>query len=59
MLINENSLKYEHLQKLKELKIDLTEYLLSSFKKPSKVIQIVKKQQNEKDSEFSNIHFHE
>jgi len=55
--MDENGLRCEHLKKLKEeFEIDLTDYLISLLRKPTKRLQIVKSYDS---TNFSNIHFHE
>ena len=64
----QNNHEINHLKRLNELNIDLTEYLIGSIEKTDKLIKIVNKNvagthkdgtSIEKSSTAPNIHFHE
>lgn len=54
-----NQQQLEHLEKLKDLDIDLTSYLVSSLSIPDRHVQIVNKSGLPNKEIHSNIHFHE
>ena len=57
----QNKQEIDHLKKLQELNINLTEYLIGSIQKTDKLVKIVnnKGDSGDKGSSFANIHFHE
>jgi hypothetical protein len=54
-------LNLSHLEKLKQLDVDLNKYLLTNIEKPEKLIKILNQNSslNNKNEKFANIHFHE
>ena len=61
----QNKQNFEHLVKLNDLNINLTDYLVSNIQKPEKLVQIVNKSSNglensnTQSNNFANLHFHE
>lgn len=57
----ENELNLSHLEKLKQLDVNLNDYLLSNIQKPEKLVKILNQNSsaNNKNDNFANIHFHE
>ncbi|CAF0782822.1 unnamed protein product [Brachionus calyciflorus] len=61
-LAKKNEQKLEHLEKLNQFNIDLTDYLVTSLSSADKHVKIVKRQDNlsgKNNENSTNIHFHE
>ncbi len=49
----------KHLEKLKDLDVDLDQYLISNLEKPDKLIKIVNDPLGTQKDNHANIHFHD